>query len=66
MGFITKESGDEVSIRDVTANEHIVKKAQIKERTTLPTSIMPPALMNNFSVKEMASLLDYLESLAKK
>ncbi len=66
MGFITKESGDEVSIRDVTANEHTVKKAQIKERTTLPTSIMPPALMNNFSVKEMASLLDYLESLAKK
>ena len=66
MGFITKESADEVKIRDVAANEHTVTKSDIAKRTTLPTSIMPPALLNNYSVKELASLLDYLESLAKK
>jgi hypothetical protein len=27
---------------------------------------MPPGLMMNFTVHEMASLLDYLELLAKK
>jgi len=32
----------------------------------LPTSMMPPALLNNFTVKEFASLLDYLEQLSKK
>jgi putative membrane-bound dehydrogenase-like protein len=66
MGFITKEGADEVRIRDVAANEHVVKKSQIANRQTLPTSVMPPALMNNFTVKEFASLLDYLEQLSKK
>ncbi len=65
-GFITKEAGDEVTLRDVTAQEHTIKKSDIAERKTLPTSIMPPGLVNAFSVKEIASLLDYLEGLAEK
>ncbi|MDA7888346.1 ThuA domain-containing protein [Akkermansiaceae bacterium] len=66
MGFVTDESGDSVSLRDITSAEHTFKKSEIKERTTLPNSLMPPGLMNNFSTHEMASLLSYLESLAKK
>ena len=64
MGFITNEAGDEVSLRDIAAQEHTVQKDQIANRTTLPNSIMPPGLMSAFSVQEMASLLDYLEGLA--
>ena len=64
MGFITNEAGDQVSLRDIAAQEHTVRKDQIANRTTLPNSIMPPGLMSAFSVREMASLLDYLEGLA--
>ena len=66
MGFVTDEKGDQVTLRDIAANEHTFKKSDIKQRDTLPTSIMPPALMNNFTVREMASLLDYLEALGKE
>jgi putative heme-binding domain-containing protein len=66
MGFVTAEQGDEVTLRDIASTEHVFKKNEIKERDTLPMSIMPPALMNNFTVHEMASVLDYLEALSKK
>lgn len=66
MGFVTDEQGDEVTLRDIASTEHVFKKNEIKKRDTLPMSIMPPALMNNFTVHEMASLLDYLEALSKK
>ncbi|MCB1061386.1 MAG: discoidin domain-containing protein [Verrucomicrobiae bacterium] len=66
MGFVTDESGDKVTIRDIASQEHSYLKADIAKRDTLPTSMMPPGLMNNFSVFEMASLVDYLEALSKK
>jgi putative heme-binding domain-containing protein len=65
-GFVTDEAGEHVSLRDIAAQEHTVKKADIAKRDTLPTSIMPPGLMHGFSVRELASLLDYLEALAPK
>ncbi len=65
MGFITNESADEVTLRDMTSQEHTLKKSEIAQRNTLPTSIMPPGLMNAFTVKEFASLLDYIVGLSK-
>ena len=66
LGFVTDESGEKVTIRDITSAEHTFKKADITSRSTLPTSLMPPGLMNEFTVHELGSLLDYLERLAKK
>lgn len=66
MGFITLEGSSEVKLRNIASQEFTFKTADIKERQKLPMSMMPPGLMMNFSVKEFASLLDYLESLAKK
>jgi putative membrane-bound dehydrogenase-like protein len=65
MGFITLEGADEVKLRTIAAQEFTFKTADIKGRQKLPISMMPPGLMTNFSVKEFASLLDYLEVLAK-
>ena len=65
-GFVTNEAGDSVTIRDITSAEHSFKKSEIVKRSTLKTSLMPEGLMLPFSVHEMASLLDYLESLKKK
>ena len=66
MGFVTDESGDSVTLRDITSAEHTFNKSDITKRDKLPTSLMPPGLVNNFTVREFASLLDYLEALSKK
>ena len=66
MGFITLEGPTEVKLRNIAAQEFTYKTASIAKRDKLPMSIMPPGLMMNFTVKEFASLLDYLESLVKK
>jgi putative membrane-bound dehydrogenase-like protein len=66
MGFITLEGANEVKLRNIAAQEFTFKTADIKDRQKLPMSMMPPGLMMNFTVKEFASLLDYLESLVKK
>jgi putative heme-binding domain-containing protein len=66
MGFITLEGAEEIKMRTIASQEFTYKTADIAKRDKLPTSMMPPMLMNNFTVKEFASLLDYLESLVKK
>jgi putative membrane-bound dehydrogenase-like protein len=66
LGFITRESADNVKLRNVAAQEFTFAVKDIKSRQKLPISIMPPGLMTNFTVHEFASLLDFLESLAKK
>jgi putative membrane-bound dehydrogenase-like protein len=66
MGFITLEGADEIKMRNIASQEFTYKTADIAKRDKLATSMMPPMLMNHFTVKEFASLLDYLESLVKK
>jgi putative heme-binding domain-containing protein len=66
MGFVTDESGDSVSMRDIASKQHSFKKSEIASRQKLPTSLMPAGLMNAFTIHEMASLLKYLDDLAKK
>ena len=66
MGFITLEGATEVKLRNIAAQEFTFKTTDIKERQKLSMSMMPPGLMMNSTVYEFASLLDYLESLAKK
>jgi putative heme-binding domain-containing protein len=66
LGFITLESAENVKLRNVAAQEFTFAVKDIKSRQKLPISIMPPGLMTNFTVREFASLLDYLESLVKK
>ena len=65
MGFVTTEAADKVVIRNVAAQEISLAVADIRKRDKLPTSLMPPGLLLNYSAKEFASLLDYLQGLAK-
>ncbi|HTI70933.1 MAG TPA: discoidin domain-containing protein [Candidatus Limnocylindria bacterium] len=65
-GFVTQEAADKVTIRNATGQETVILVSRISKRTKLETSIMPEGLAANLTVKEFASLLDYLESLAKK
>ncbi len=66
MGFVTFESADQVKARNIAGQEFTWKTADIVRRDKLPNSLMPPGLVSNLTVREFASLLDYLESLAKK
>ena len=66
MGFITSETTDQLTMRDMASQEHQFAKADITERTKLPNSMMPAGLMHDFSVKEFASLLDYIVGLSTK
>ncbi|MFN7843207.1 MAG: discoidin domain-containing protein [Pirellula sp.] len=64
-GFVISETAEEVTIRDQQGKDHVVKKSEIATRKTSTISSMPNGMMNDFTLKEMASLLDYLESLSK-
>ncbi|WP_038166939.1 discoidin domain-containing protein [Verrucomicrobium sp. BvORR106] len=66
LGFVTLESADQVKIRTITSQEFTYKVADIAKREKLPISMMPPGLVMNLTVKEFASLLDYLQALSKK
>jgi len=66
MGFVTFESPELVKIRNIAAQEFELKPADIAKREKVPNSLMPPGLVNSLTVREFASLLDYLEELAVK
>jgi putative heme-binding domain-containing protein len=65
-GFVTLEAADKVVIRNVLAKEVTIPVADIARRVRLQKSIMPEGLVANLTVKEFASLLDYLEALNAK
>ncbi|MCE9630795.1 MAG: hypothetical protein K8S94_08810 [Planctomycetia bacterium] len=64
-GYVSLQGAEEVTVRNTTGQELTLKAADIEERHKLATSIMPTGLMSTFTIREFASLLDYLESLAK-
>ena len=66
MGFITLESAEKVVIRNLVGQEIAIKPSDITSRIQLPQSMMPPGLVDQLTVFEFASMLDYLEGLAKK
>jgi len=65
QGYVSLQAADEVRIRTATGEEIVLDAAAIDERHKLPQSIMPTGLMGTFTVREFASLLDYLESLSQ-
>lgn len=65
-GFVTQEAADKVTFRDVDGNEKSIAVEDIEERRKLPTSIMPEGIAKELTVKELASLIDFIEGLAKK
>ncbi|WP_111669940.1 DUF7133 domain-containing protein [Algoriphagus litoralis] len=60
MGFVTAESSDELTIRDIAGNATKLEKKNIKERKELENSMMPAGLANSLSFEELASLVTYL------
>jgi len=61
-GFVVREAGDEVEIRNVIGTNIIIKKKEIKERGKRDTSIMPNGLVDKFTPHDVANLLAFLDS----
>jgi putative heme-binding domain-containing protein len=65
VGFVTKETADELVLRDITGEATTIEKADIAKRKELETSMMPPGLVNSLSYEEFASLVDFLSRQVK-
>jgi len=64
-GFDVREAADAVTIRTIAAQEQLIPVTQIVKREKQERSLMPEGLAAGLTVQELASLLDYMESLAK-
>jgi putative heme-binding domain-containing protein len=62
-GFVVRESGDEVELRDAQGGAIVLPKQEIDERARGQVSVMPVGLVDPLTVQDLASLLAYLESL---
>jgi putative heme-binding domain-containing protein len=65
-GFVTRESGDEIELRNGAGIAMVLKKSDIKSRGKRDISIMPEGLVAKLTPRELASLVAYLESLKGK
>ena len=61
-GFVVKEGGDSVEVRNLVGATTILEKGDIVERQKRDQSIMPEGLVANITPADLASLLAYLES----
>jgi putative heme-binding domain-containing protein len=65
-GFIVKEGGTEVEVRDGTGASIVIKKADLDSRKPSKLSAMPEKLVDDLTVAELSSVIAYLESLNKQ
>ena len=64
--FVVQEAADAVTVRTVSAQEQRIPLGQIAKREKQARSLMPEGLVAEVPVRDLASLLDYLEALAKQ
>jgi putative membrane-bound dehydrogenase-like protein len=66
QGFVSREAGDETEVRDEKGTVHLLRPDDIEERKKSEVSIMPNGLADKLTVKELAAILAFLESLPAK
>ncbi|MDN5200266.1 c-type cytochrome [Fulvivirgaceae bacterium BMA10] len=60
VGFISQESADQITIRNIVGQVFTIKTEDVVSRRELETSMMPPGLANSLSYEEFASLITFL------
>ncbi|HEY8750576.1 MAG TPA: HEAT repeat domain-containing protein [Tepidisphaeraceae bacterium] len=65
-GFVTRESGDELELRNATGVPITLKKTDIDRRGKRDTSIMPEGLVAQITPQDLANLIAFLESTKGK
>jgi putative heme-binding domain-containing protein len=64
-GFVVRESGDTLELRNL-AGPLVIPKKDIVKRGTTKLSVMPEGLFDQSTPSDLASMLAYLKSLAPK
>lgn len=65
LGFVTGESADKITLRDITGAVHTIPAKNIKSRKELKYSMMPTGMANALSYEEFASLITFLSQQKK-
>jgi putative heme-binding domain-containing protein len=60
-GFVVKESGDSVEVRNIAGVTRVLEKGNIVERQKREKSMMPDGLLNALTPEDLAAMLAYLE-----
>ena len=60
MGFVTGESANELTLRDIAGQVTRIKTSDIIKRQEMENSMMPAGLANALSYEEFASLITFL------
>lgn len=60
VGFVTKETANDLVLRDIGGQSTVIEKSDIASRRELEASVMPAGLANALSYKEFTALVDYL------
>jgi putative heme-binding domain-containing protein len=64
-GFVTAETADRITMRDIAGQVTTIRTADILSRKELEHSMMPPGLANSLSYEEFASLITFLSQQKK-
>ena len=65
-GFVVREAGDEIEMRNSTGAVSTISKKEIEETLKSDVSVMPQGLLDPLTPHDLASILAYLESLKGK
>lgn len=65
MGFVTSETPERITMRDITGKVTTIKVADITQRKEMENSMMPTGLANELSYEEFASLISFLAEQKK-
>jgi putative membrane-bound dehydrogenase-like protein len=65
-GFVVREAGDELEMRNSSGAVSIISKKDIEERGKSEVSVMPQGLLDPLTPHDLASMIAYLESLKGK
>ncbi|MEJ7692868.1 hypothetical protein [Daejeonella sp.] len=60
VGFVTAESAEKITLRDIGGGVRTIQTADIASRKEMENSMMPEGLANALSFEEFASLVTYL------
>ena len=63
FGFLVSSNDDNIVLRDVAGQQHVVKNSQVKSKQKQEKSLMPDAIANGLNSQDVADLLEYLEKL---
>ena len=62
-GFVTARDENIIEVRNVAGISQTIPANEVTKEDVLEISMMPPGLVNTLTIRQFASLIDYLQSL---